>query len=57
MRPLQHIRRVLEHHRHLIGALHKELVAVEADPFLVVHLRSRLHAQHHVVRMESSPHK
>ena len=51
MRPRQHLRRILEQPRHLVGALHKKLVAVKPEPLLVVHLRARLHAQHHVVRV------
>ena len=54
-RPLHHRRRILEQHAHLVRALHKKLVAVKTEPLLVVHLRSRLHAQHHVMRVAVLP--
>jgi hypothetical protein len=50
-RPLQDLGRVREEPLHLLGALHKKLIAVEAEALLVVNLRAGLHAEHHVVRV------
>ena len=49
--PRNHRRRILEHLRHLVRALHKKLVAVELESIRVVDLGARLHAQHYFVRM------
>src|SRR5215470_6009015 len=47
----EYVGRVLEHPRHLLVALHEELVAVELHPVRLLNRLCRLNADHHVLRM------